>query len=206
MSTGALERLIRRGQPAVPTQCCDLCAAPIAERHRHLLDVENADVNCSCQACTILFAGEHAQFTDSGSVQPERRYRVIPQRRTRLDDVSMTDLGVPVGLAFFVCQSDGAVVAHYPSPMGATQWEVDQTIWRRVVAACEPVRAMQCDVEALLVNTARNANEHWVVPIDDCFRLVAIVRREWRGWSGGNTVWPLIKEFFDQLGTGSRHG
>jgi hypothetical protein len=37
------------------------------------------------------------------------------------------------------------------------------------------------------------------VPIDDCFALVTLVRREWRGLSGGTRVWPEIDRFFAAL-------
>jgi hypothetical protein len=54
-------------------------------------------------------------------------------------------------------------------------------------------------VEALLVNTARDRREYWIAPIDDCYRLVAIVREHWRGLSGGTQVWPAIDAFFAAL-------
>jgi hypothetical protein len=54
-------------------------------------------------------------------------------------------------------------------------------------------------VQALLVDTARGADEHWLVPIDDCYRLVALIRREWRGLSGGSTVGPAVEAFFAGL-------
>ena len=38
-----------------------------------------------------------------------------------------------------------------------------------------------------------------IVPIDDCFALVTLVRREWRGLSGGTRVWPEIDRFFAAL-------
>jgi hypothetical protein len=37
------------------------------------------------------------------------------------------------------------------------------------------------------------------VPVEDCHRLAAIVRHEWRGLSGGGTVWVAIEEFFGAL-------
>ncbi|WP_309147845.1 DUF5947 family protein [Streptomyces sp. NTH33] len=55
------------------------------------------------------------------------------------------------------------------------------------------------EVEALLINTVQEFDHHWIVPIDDCFRMVATVRREWRGLSGGGRVWPAVQEFFAEL-------
>lgn len=71
--------------------------------------------------------------------------------------------------------------------------------------AANPVlRDMEPDVEALLVNQARGAREHWLVPVDDCYRLVAVVRTHWQGFSGGQQVWEEIGQFFKQLNAGSR--
>jgi hypothetical protein len=117
----------------------------------------------------------------------------------RLAEVSTTALGIPVGLAYFVPDADGSVVAHYPSPIGATEWEVDPGAWQEALRQRPELAGLQRDVEALLVNTARGRNHHWIVPIDDCFRLAAVVRREWSGLSGGSTVWPAVDRFFAEL-------
>jgi hypothetical protein len=61
------------------------------------------------------------------------------------------------------------------------------------------VAEMEPDVEALLVNRARGAREHWLVPIDDCYDLVGLMRTRWKGLSGGKEVWQEIGRFFDQL-------
>jgi hypothetical protein len=158
--------------------------------HRHLLDTEHGALMCCCQACSLLFAREAAS---------EGHYRLVPRRRVRLPAVPTKELGVPVGLAFFVPRTDGAVIAHYPSPAGATQWEVDPQAWADVVERCPELRTLAADVQALLVNTAHGHQQHWIVPIDDCFRLVAVVRREWKGLSGGSRVWPEIEQFFAEL-------
>ena len=58
---------------------------------------------------------------------------------------------------------------------------------------------MQPDVEALLVNRVRGAREQWIVPIDDCFRLAALIREHWTGFQGGDEVWDEIARFFAEL-------
>ena len=63
---------------------------------------------------------------------------------------------------------------------------------------------MQADVEALLVNRARGDRRYWLVPIDDCYRLVGVIRTRWKGLSGGNEVWTEIDRFFDELDERSR--
>lgn len=190
MSAGALERVIRRAAARRAAERCDLCAAELPSDHRHLLDTAREAVLCACQPCSLLFDRDAAS---------EGHYRLVPRRRARLPEVPTQALGVPVGLAFFVPRADGTVLAHYPSPAGPTRWAVDPAAWRDVVAARPELRGLAPEVEALLVNTVRGNREYWLVPIDDCFRLVAVVRREWRGLSGGDRVWPEIDRFFSEL-------
>ena len=63
---------------------------------------------------------------------------------------------------------------------------------------------MEPDVEALLVNRARGARDHWLVPIDDCYALVGLIRTRWRGLTGGKDVWEEIGRFFEALDRRSR--
>ena len=190
---GALARVIRsaaeRAMTAEP-EVCDLCAAPVADEHPHLYDTSEAEVRCVCRPCSVLFAEDGPG---------EGRHRLVPRRRLRLPPVDTAVLGVPVGLVFFVPRSDGTVTAQGPSPAGAMRWEVDAAAWQRLTATFPQLASMAPEVEALLVNTARGAGEHWIVPIDDCFRMVALVRREWRGLSGGGRVWPAVERFFAEL-------
>lgn len=192
MSSGALERVVRRGHaaPVEPGERCDLCAAELSEHHRHMVDTDSGQLRCVCRPCSVLFDRPAAS---------DGHYRLIPQRRRRLDGVAPGELGVPVGLAFFVPGPDGAVTAHYPSPLGTTRWEVDPSPWAGVRARCRLLDDLRPEVEALLVNTTQSRREAWLVPIDDCYRLVAVIRKEWRGLTGGDEVWPSIDRFFDQL-------
>lgn len=190
--SGALERLIRRPAPHAPEPGprCELCGEAIHPGHRHLLDTASGELLCACYACSILFHRDEAS---------EGHYRLVPDRRIRLTGISLTALGVPVGLAFFVPQPGGSVAAHYPSPAGATRWEVDPAAWQRAVRDCPMLADLAVGVEALLANTARGRREAWLVPVDDCHRLVAIVRQHWKGLSGGDQVWPAIERFFEEL-------
>lgn len=64
---------------------------------------------------------------------------------------------------------------------------------------------MERDTEALLVNRLRNRLslsqecEHYIAPIDECFKLVGLIRSRWRGLSGGTDVWQEIARFFSAL-------
>ena len=209
--TGALERVIRRRTMRGVAEGCDLCADPVPPRHRHVLDERVGEPRCVCTACALLFTrprmscGSTPQRSkaeiDRWNDEPAGRghYRLVPEERVRLPDLGAGDLGIPVGLAFFVLAGDGSVVAHYPSPMGATRWEVDPEVWRGAQERCPTLADLQPGVQALLINTTRGAQEHWIVPIDDCYRLVTLIRGEWTGLSGGDRVWPAVDRFFAGL-------
>lgn len=188
MTGSALARAIARSVPTQPR--CELCGAALPDGHGHLLDGSADEPLCACYPCTVLFDRPAAS---------EGRYRRIPAGRRAVPGVDPAELNVPVGLAFFVIEDDGTVSAHYPSPAGATRWKVDEAAWQRVLVACPPLRSLRPRVQALLVNTAAGRREAWVVPRDDCFRLVATVRRSWRGLSGGTQVWADIDGFFAEL-------
>jgi hypothetical protein len=174
---------------------CDLCSAPIAADHRHLLDLRSRELACACRACTVLF--------DRG--EAAGHFRLVPERRLRLDDLQMDDLAweelrLPVDLAFFFRASpEDHVLAFYPGPMGATESLLPLDAWRELEAANPVLATMQSDVEALLVNRAQGARHHFIVPIEDCFSLVGLIRMHWKGLTGGREVWQEIGRFFDGL-------
>ena len=191
---GALARFVSRAgarrQEAV--ERCDMCGLPVAERHRHVLDEHSGELMCTCQACSLLFERDAAGHN---------HYKLVPRRRIRLDTGELPEaVRVPVGLAYFIRHGDGAVIAYYPSPMGVTESHVADGTWQALVERWPMLGEMEPLVEALLVNTARGADQRWLVPLDDCYRLVALIRREWRGLSGGRQVWPEISRFFEELG------
>ncbi|MDA0632168.1 DUF5947 family protein [Nonomuraea sp. MCN248] len=197
VTASALGRVInrpvaRRRRAAEP---CELCGDPLPAEHAHLLEERKDLVLCACRACALLFEPGEAGPGEAGP----GRFRLVPHRRVRLTGPPPSELGVPVGLAFFVRRSDGTVVAHYPSPMGATRWEVDPAAWERLTSRYEELRSMRTAVEGFLVAIVRGLDERWLLPIDDCHRLVALVRQEWTGMSGGQLLWDRIAAFFAEL-------
>ncbi|HEX2219566.1 MAG TPA: DUF5947 family protein [Gemmatimonadales bacterium] len=172
---------------------CDLCAAPLANVHSHLVHVADGRLVCACAACALLLG--------YGSGE---RYRVVPDRVRPLADARMTDaqweaLGVPVDLAFFHRSTPrGKPVAFYPSPLGATECLLPLDAWAELAAANPGLDTMEPDVEALLVNRTRGRREAYIVPIDACYQLVGLVRLRWRGFTGGD-VWEAVDRFFDEL-------
>lgn len=193
MTTNALDRVIKRStsRRQDAEERCELCGAAVPDEHRHILDDERSELMCACRPCALLFERPAAS---------RGHYKLVPERRVRLADISAQELGAPVGLAYFVKRSSGTVTAYYPSPVGATQWEVAPETWAGMEARCPPLLDLAPEVEALLIDSARGADHQWLVPISDCYRLVALVRREWTGMWGGSNVWKQIEAFFAELG------
>ena len=175
---------------------CDLCSEPILPEHRHLLEVSTRQIMCACRPCSILFDSEAAS---------EGRYRLIPDRHLFLEDFEMSDvqwesLRVPVDMAFFFHSTPAEkVVAYYPSPMGPTESLLKLSAWEELETHNPVLKGMKRDVEALLVNRVRGTSDHFLVPIDECYRLVGLIRMRWRGLSGGREVWEEIEQFFEDL-------
>jgi len=175
---------------------CELCGEQISGAHRHLLETVSREIRCVCRACAILFDREAAS---------EGRYRLIPARCRRLEGFHLPDaqweaLGIPVGTAFlFRSLPAGQVVAVYPSPAGATEVLLPPGAWEALERANPALAGMAPDVEALLIHRIRGAREQFLVPIDDCYRLVGLVRLHWKGLSGGEAVWKEIARFFAGL-------
>ena len=200
MSGSRLMQVVRAGgQPRereLVEEQCELCSEPIPSEHRHLVDLENRELLCACRACTILF---------DRSAAGGGHYRLVPDRRLRLTDFDLDELRwaalqIPVDMAFFFRNSQaGRVMAFYPSPAGPTESLLELGAWEEIERANPVLAALEPDVEALLVNRARGARDYYVVPIDDCYLLVALIRMRWRGFTGGTEVWDAIKDFFDGL-------
>jgi hypothetical protein len=175
---------------------CELCGAPIPERHRHVLDLDSREPQCACRACALLFDRDQA----GGG-----HYRLIPERRVALErfvfeERLFASLGIPVDLAFLCVESrSGQVLARYPGALGTIASTPAPDAWQQVLAANPALADMQADVEALLLSRARGARDAWIVSIEDCYRLAARVRESWRGFSGGEQVWIEIAGFFTEL-------
>jgi hypothetical protein len=173
---------------------CDMCSVVIPAHHRHLLHVEDRVIVCTCETCRALFAGE-------GS------YRPTGSRTVWLDELELSDehwasFRIPIGLAFFFHSStggpegSGGLVAFYPSPAGTTECELDLGPWQQLVAANRVLEGLEPDAEALIVNRLGEARQHAIVPIDECYRLVGLVRVSWEGISGGTGMHDAVARFF----------
>ncbi len=183
----ALRRFVR---PRETEERCDTCGDPLASSHSHTFDPASHRIRCACPACVILYSPVH---------------RAIPNRVRALRNFYITDsrwdeLMIPVSLAFFTDSTPAKrTVALYPGPSGATESILNLVAWDGICADNPELREMEPDIEALLVNRVGSARQYFIVPIDECYKLVGMIRRRWRGVSGGAAVWGEIKNFFDEM-------
>ena len=186
---------------------CDLCATVIPEEHEHLLassaSVSSASASsasgslrCGCDACVRVLANND-------------EWRRVPHRIDVLVDFDLStaeweSLRLPIDLAFFQKrENQERTIAVFPSPAGATESTVSEGAWD-LLASREPrLNDLARDVEALLVNRLPtrqgNARDAFIVSIDECYRLIGLVRAHWRGIHGGSAVGIEVERFFDDL-------
>lgn len=187
-----LRRFSRRRRS--PAERCELCSSELEESHPHLLEPKTRQIMCACDGCAMVFCGQEGA-----------RYRRIPRQVRLLSGFEVTDLQwealmLPINLAFFYREAaSNKVRAMYPSPAGAMESLLSLESWDEIVAQNPALQAMEPDVEALLVNRVAAPFEYFTVPIDECYRLVGLIRSQWKGLSGGNDVWTGIQGFFSEL-------
>ena len=176
-----------------------MCAKELAADHQHLLNPNTRKLTCACDACSILFGS-----------QGQTKLKRVPRRVRYLPDFHMTDsqwdgLMMPINMAFFFKSTpQNRVVALYPSPAGATESLLSFDTWDAIELENPVLLEMEADVEALLVNRIGHSRgfanaEYYIVPIDECFKLVGLIRTRWHGLSGGAEVWKEIGQFFGGL-------
>ncbi len=192
---GALRQFVRRKRDV---ERCELCAAEVGAEHPHLIEPSSRKLLCTCNPCAILFSGMGT------------KYKRVPHRVLALADFHLSDgqwesLMVPISMAFFYRSTpDKRVVAFYPSPAGATESMLPLETWNEIEDANPALKEMESDVEALLANRVGHARgvappEYYVLPIDECYKLVGLIRAHWKGLSGGTEVWQEIGQFFGGL-------
>lgn len=189
-----LASLRRYVRPRSVRERCELCDAGLGDEHLHLVELSSRRLLCACDACAILFSN-----------QVGTKYRRVPRRVRLLGDFQLTDemweaLQLPINLAFFLKSSTAQrVVVFYPSPAGATESLVTLDAWESLTESNPALAQLEPDVEALLVNRMGSAREHYLVGIDECYKLVGAIRAHWRGLSGGKAAWDEMDRFFEEM-------
>jgi hypothetical protein len=200
-SLDVLRRLAQSLPPSpadLADEHCEMCGAPVAAEHGHVVDLEDRSLLCACRPCWLLFP-EGAQ----------QRYRSVPERHLafpgfRLAPGRWDDLDIPVGLAFFFRSSLlGRVVALYPGPAGATESTLPLGAWDGVEADNPDLAELRSDVEALLIR-AGDRPACTLVPVDRCYELVGRLRQVWRGFDGGADARAVLAAFESDVAARSR--
>ncbi len=86
-----------------------------------------------------------------------------------------------------------------PSPAGPIESLLGLDAWQAIVDDNPRLGDLQPEVEALLVNRLWGRHLHYLVPIDECYRLSGLIRLHWRGLSGGSEVWEEVGRYFERL-------
>lgn len=178
---------------------CEMCSRELPSEHEHLVEPAKRKLICACPACAILFEGK------SGAKYKRVPRRVLLLRNFQLTDAQWDGLTVPIEMVFFFKSTPhGKVIALYPSPAGPTESLLSLDTWTDIVEANPILNEMEPDVTALLVNRVGHVRgsspaEYYLVPIDECYKLVGLIRTTWRGLSGGTEVWREIGGFFAAL-------
>jgi Family of unknown function (DUF5947) len=200
-SASFLKQFRKRKQSA---ERCELCGNEVPASHQHLLEIAARRMVCACEGCALLFSGQAAT-----------KFRRVPRRNLVMPRFQMTDaqwegLSIPINMAFFFFSTPTQrVEVMYPSPAGATEALLSQEAWAEIAVVNPVLSTLEPDVEALLVNRVAHAREgtaaeYFVAPIDECFKLVGLIRLHWKGLSGGAEVWIEIGHFFTELREKSR--
>ena len=171
---------------------CDLCNTTLPDDHRHMLHLVDRRIVCTCEACWALHSGD-AEYRPSGM-------RTLWLEGFQCPDEIWAAFRIPIGLAFFMRSSvTESIVAFYPSPAGATESELTLESWEALVAANSLLEGLESDAEALVVNRLADPAQYAIVPIDQCYALVGLIKSRWEGISGGSAIEQAVPEFFAAL-------
>jgi hypothetical protein len=157
-----------------------------------MLEIEERRILCACEPCIAMKVG-------SGP------YRRVGSRVLWLGDFQLAEdlwarMQIPIGLAFFMYSSTvGGIVSLYPSPAGATESELDLKAWHELREANPVLASLEADAEALIVDRTAEPGRFAIAPIDECYRLVGMVKANWEGISGGDAIERTVPGFFAEL-------
>ncbi len=94
---------------------------------------------------------------------------------------------------------DGEPVTLYPSSAGVTEAETDALAWMRMCAENPVLNDLVPDTEALIINRLTTPPQHVIAPLDECYRMVGLIKSRWSGISGGPELTATVDEFLGAL-------
>lgn len=196
---GVLRQFARSRTTARAAESCELCSIGLISDHPHLVELSTRRIVCACDACALLFDG-----------MEKSRYKRVSRRLQffasfEMNEAQWENLLIPINMAFFFRSSvEDRMIVLYPSPAGAVESLLPLEAWAEITENNPILRGLLPDVEALLVNRVGHAQglsraEYFIAPIDECYKLVGLIRANWKGLSGGAEVWAQIGRFFAEL-------
>ncbi len=186
MPEAAITSLRKFVRPRQPEERCDSCGAGLDREHAHTYEPFSRRIRCACVACATRY------LPIPTAVQPLSNFVIT--------DAEWDELMIPISLAFFTYSTPlQKVVALYPGPAGAAESLLPLGAWPQLVQSNPELQLLKPDVEALLVNRVGSSRDYFIAPIDECYKLVGLIRMHWRGLSGGAVVWGEIASFFNEL-------
>lgn len=181
-----------------PVERCEFCRVKIAEDHAHLIEPASRRVLCACPHCAEHVAAQNGR--SCRRVQP----RQVMLRNFNLTDSEWAAFQIPIDLAFIVqIETQDTPLALYPGPAGATESWLNRDVWSDLTAKNPVLSEFSDDIEALLINRTKGRREYYRVSVDHCYALIGLMRKHWRGLSGGAEAWQAIDNYFERLARAS---
>lgn len=200
-AVAALQAILKKKPNSAPGERCDYCGVPLGLEHSHMIDLKARRILCSCRPCYLVMVPQGAA---------QGRYKPVPTRYVEIEGFAVGDaewdsLQIPIGLAFFFKNSaEGKTVAFYPGPAGATESLLSLEAWDAIASGFPVFGTLEDDVEAVLIQRRRDGTRCFIVPIDQAYELVGLIRTTWRGFDGGEEAKGRIDAFFAKIGERSR--
>jgi hypothetical protein len=221
---GALQQYVRK--PRQVLERCELCALEVAPGHSHLLELDTRRVTCVCDACAILFDG-NARQRYRRIPREVKRLRSFTMDDQEWDSllipinlayfVHVTSAGKTIAQypspggameSSLDLEYWNSIVERNPV-LKTFQPDVEALLVNRIsqsrglksheITSADENPADEDPADGKSLDGKLKEPQYYRAPIDQCFRLVGIIRRNWRGLSGGGEVWKAIDGFFREL-------
>ena len=167
-----------RASGAPPAERCELCSAGLAHEHPHLVELASRQIVCACDACaTALRRNGGREITSASPARAQLLTDFRDDRRAMGESADSHQHGVL--LPFQPGESSGHALSQ-PGRRGRVAASA-RCVERDREEESLALAQLQPDIEALLVNRVGHAHgssraEYYIAPIDECYRLVGLIR------------------------------
>lgn len=153
---------------------CPLCSADMELSSNHLFEVAIREVVTVCDDCALKYER-----------LPGGPLKSIPRETRPLLDFrmphSISAIQFKGNVTFlFYSTATAKIMSICPTANGPVESTVSREIWKQLIEANPVLQEMRPDVEALLMTGNEDLREFFVAPIDVCYDLVKMFRKDWR--------------------------